>query len=137
MTKSRDVVDRKLDDFAAGRRRSRTTSAVAFEEEIPGAAEHDDEQEKEGELFAFHVREAIQRAARRLWRRTARPTPATANQRGHERDVRPLDAVFERVDVGAQPLALLLELLFHLAFFLAEVRDLGLLFRREDELCPP
>src|SRR5215203_6313370 len=51
----------------------------------------------------------------------------------HERDVQPLDAVLERIDVGAQFLAFVLELHFHIALLRAEVGDLLLLLGREDE----
>ena len=58
------------------------------------------------------------------------------DEQRHAGDVQPLHAGFERVDIDAQFLALLLELLLHLALFFAEIFNLLLLFRREDEALP-
>ena len=87
MHEARDVVDRELDDLAAGAAPvSDHDDAVAFGEVIPGAAEHDDEQEEEGELFAFHDWEGLARGAAFV-AEDGEADAGDGDQRGHERDV--------------------------------------------------
>ena len=103
-------------------------AAVAVEQDQTSAAQNDEREENQGQLFAIHFAAVLLRLT------TERTMPGQGDQGGHGADVEDPDGGFQRVGVFAQ-------VLLHLAQLLAIVRFGRLVFlqfrpllRRENKL---
>src|SRR5215471_16320735 len=128
----RDIVDRKIKDLATfWRSRFTSLALISLLQNQPGTAKNDHEQKQDADVSAFHERKSARSAA--LSAANREKHARERHQRGHRRDVHPLEPVFQRVDIGSQFAAFIFELRFDASFFFAEAVDLLLLLRRKNE----